>query len=288
MIKAIRAFFAEQDFLEVETPIRIPAPAPELHIDAEESGSWFLQTSPELCMKRLLCAGHEKIFQICRCFRKGERGRRHLPEMTMLEWYAAGFDYRDMMAQCEKLIRFVAHRLGTGRYLTYQGHKIELTSPFDRLTVSDAFDRHGGMTVEKALEEDRFDEIMGIHIEPVLGLRKPVFLYDYPGRYGALARCKPGDSTIAERFELYIAGIELCNAFGELTDPKEQRLRFETENQRRMAAGKRMYPVAEPFLHELSAMPAAAGNALGVDRLAMLFTDSASIDQVVSFTSEML
>ena len=288
MIEAIRVFFMDQGFLEVETPIRIPAPAPELHIDAEESGAWFLQTSPELCMKRLLCDGHEKIFQICRCFRKGERGRRHLPEMTLLEWYASGLDYQDMMVQCEKLIRFVADRLGIGRYLTYQGHRIEMTPPFDRLTVSEAFARHGEMTAKKALEEDRFDEIMGIHIEPTLGLKKPIFLYDYPARCGALARCKPGDPAFAERFELYIAGIELCNAFSELTEPKEQRYRFERENRSRMAAGKRMYPTAEPFLRELSEMPAAAGNALGIDRLAMLFTDSASIDRVVSFTPEML
>ncbi len=288
MIETIRAFFSDQGFLEVETPIRIPAPAPELHIDAQESGSWFLQTSPELCMKRLLCSGYEKIFQICRCFRKGERGRFHLPEMTLLEWYVAGFDYQDMMVQCEQLIRFIADRLGIGRYLTYQGHRIDLTPPFERLTVSEAFVRHGEMTAEKALQEDLFDEIMGVHIEPTLGLRKPIFLYDYPARCGALARCKPENSNVAERFELYIAGIELCNAFSELTDPEEQRYRFEMENQRRMATGKKKYPTAEPFLRELSEMPAAAGNALGIDRLAMLFTDSASIDRVVSFTPEML
>ena len=288
VINATRAFFSTSGFLEIETPVRIPAPAPEIHIDAQESGDWFLQTSPELCMKRLLAAGYEKIFQICRCFRKGERGGRHVPEMTLLEWYAAGLDYLDLMIQCEELIGFVAARMDMSRQLVYQGHTVDLTPPWDRLTVAEAFERFGGMTAEQALEQECFDEIMGLDIEPQLGIERPLFLYDYPARCGALARLKPADSSVAERFELYIAGMELCNAFSELTEPLAQRARFDAENRARGENGKTVYPIAEPFLQALASMPPAAGNALGLDRLVMLFTDAASIDEVVAFTPEEL
>jgi lysyl-tRNA synthetase class 2 len=239
-------------------------------------------------MKRLLAAGYEKIFQICRCFRKGERGRRHIPEMTMLEWYAVGIDYLDMMMQSEALIGFVADQTAVGRRLVYQGYTVDLTPPWERLSVSEAFQRFGGMTAEAALDLDRYDEIMGLDIEPRLGLDRPLFLYDYPARCGALARLKPGDPSVAERFELYIAGMELCNAFSELTDPLEQRTRFESENLFRKANGKSVYPTANAFLEALESMPPAAGNALGLDRLIMLFTNAATIDEVVAFTPEEL
>ena len=288
MIDAVRAFFRQAGFLEVETPVRIPAPAPEAHIDAQESGSWFLQTSPELCMKRLLTSGFTKIFQICRCFRKGERGDRHLPEMTLLEWYAAGWTYLDLMDQCESLIGYLALRMGLGRRLIYQGHTVDLVRPWDRLSVDAAFRRFGGMTAQQALERDCFDEILGLEIEPRLGLDRPVFLYDYPVQTGALARIKPSDPRLVERFELYLAGMELCNAFSELTDSLEQRARFEAQNHRRREKGSEAYPIPEPFLRDLEAMPPAAGNALGLDRLVMLFTNSPTIDEVVAFTPQIL
>jgi len=288
LIDAVRAFFMQEGFLEVETPVRIPAPAPEAHIDAQESGDWFLQTSPELCMKRLLAAGYDRIFQVCRCFRKGERGGRHLPEMTLLEWYATGWDYSSLMRQCEELIGFLLGRLDRGPQLVYQGRTVDLSPPWKRLTVDEAFRRFGGMTVDQALEGDCFDEIMGVDIEPQLGLDRPVFLYDYPTSCAALARRKPEDPSVAERFELYIAGLELCNAFSELTDAREQRERFTAENRIREKLGRRAYPPAEPFLRDLAHMPPAAGNALGLDRLAMLFADAASIDEVVAFTPEAL
>ncbi|WP_319524644.1 EF-P lysine aminoacylase EpmA [uncultured Desulfosarcina sp.] len=288
VIDAVRAFFVRDDFLEVETPIRIPAPAPEAHIDAQESGDWFLHTSPELCMKRLLAAGYQRIFQICRCFRKDERGGRHLPEMTLLEWYATGWDYSDLMRQCEALIGFVLARLDRGSRLVFRGRAVDLSSPWERLTVDAAFRRFGGMTARQALERDCFDEIMGIDIEPQLGLERPVFLYDYPAACGALARRKPEDPSVAERFELYIAGLELCNAFSELTDATEQRERFAAENRARERLGRRAYPPAEPFLRDLACMPPAAGNALGLDRLVMLLADASSIDEVVAYTPEEL
>jgi lysyl-tRNA synthetase class 2 len=288
VIQTIRRFFIERDYLEIETPIRIPAPAPEAHIDAVESGGWFLQTSPELCMKRLLAAGFPRIFQICKCFRLGERGDRHLPEMTMLEWYRAESDYQEMMRECEALITAVALDLSAPDVLNYQGRQIKLTPPWRRLSVEQAYRQYGAVSALTALEQGQFDEIMVEKIEPNLELTRPLFLVDYPAARGALARLKPGDGQYAERFELYIGGLEICNAFSELTDPAEQRARFDGEQNHRRLSGKPVYPMPESFISALSDMPDAAGNALGIDRLIMLFADTEKIDEVVAFTPEEL
>jgi lysyl-tRNA synthetase class 2 len=285
---AVRAFFTAQGYLEVETPLRIPTPAPETHIDSQPSGQWVLHTSPEMCMKRLLAAGYMRIFQICKCFRCNERGRRHLPEMTMLEWYTAKAGYDQMMDQCQELIVAVSVAAGRGATLTYQGRAISLHPPWERLSVAQAFERYASDSMSGSLATNRFDEIMGLEIEPQLGWRQPVFLYDYPLACGALARRKADNPEVVERFELYIGGLELCNAFGELTDPEEQRRRFETANQQRSALGKKTYPLPEPFLAALENMPAATGNALGLDRLVMLLADTDCIDDVVAFTPEEL
>ncbi len=287
-IQAIRSYFHGADYLEIETPIRIPAPAPETHIDAVESGEWFLHTSPELCMKRLLAAGYPRIFQISHVFRKSERGGRHLPEFTLLEWYRAYHDYQDMMIQCEELITHVAEKLGIGKQLQYGDITIDLSRPWDRISVQDAFARYVGSSMEQALSENRFDERMGLEIEPKLGLNRPVFLIDYPAECGALARLKPSNPLLVERFELYICGLELCNAFSELTDATEQRQRFIYEMDCRRAMNKTGYPMPEPFLQSLQRMPPATGNAMGIDRLVMLFADAGKIDDVVSFTPEEL
>ena len=287
-IQAVRNFFIARGYLEVDTPLRIPAPAPEAHIDAIPSGAWFLQTSPEICMKRLLAAGYERIFQICSCWRAEERGSRHLPEFTMLEWYRAGADYCDLMAECEDLFRSLATALLEKDRLVFNGGAVSLAPPWERLTVREAFRRHGGISMENALEQGLFDEIMALRIEPRLGLVTPTFLYDYPAQAGALARLKRDDPTVAERFELYIGGLELANAFSELTDAEEQRRRFQDETARRQANGKTVYPSPEPFLAELSLLPPSAGIALGVDRLIMVFQDAESIDRVVAFTTEEL
>jgi lysyl-tRNA synthetase class 2 len=178
ILSAVRRFFEQQEFLEVETPIRIPAPAPEAHIEAQHSGGWYLQTSPELCMKRLLAAGYERIFQICHCFRQKERGRRHLPEMTLLEWYCAGWSYEQMMTHTTQLLRFVAESLQAPNPLAYQGLCIDLGEPWDRITVAQAFDRYAPLSMAEALATGRFDEVMGLDIEPRLGLTRPVYLYD--------------------------------------------------------------------------------------------------------------
>ena len=288
IIQAVRRFFTERGYLEVETPVRIPAPAPEAHIDAVGAGDWYLQTSPELCMKQLLAAGFPRIFQICKCFRKRERGRKHLPELTMLEWYRAGGNYIGLMEECEELLIFIAHKLGRGQKLSYRHRQIELPGPWVRLPVARAFAQYGSVSMAAALAAGSFDEVMALEIEPQLGAPGPVFLCDYPAAHGALARLKPQDATLAERFELYVAGLELCNGFSELRDAAEQRARFEKEQQLRRSLHKTVYPMPSRFLEALSDMPEACGNALGIDRLVMLFADTDQIDDVVAFTPEEL
>lgn len=286
MIQAMRRFFIIHGYLEVETPLLIPAPAPETHIDAVSCGNWFLHTSPELCMKRLLAAGYPRIFQICRCFRSKERGTRHLPEFTILEWYQADSDYRKLMTECQDLLSFVFNELGCGGALSFQGRRVSLQPPWEMITVADAFDLHAPLSMSEALRTECFDEMMACHIEPELGVAKPIFIYDYPLHPGCLARAKKGDPSLTERFELYIGGLELANAFSELTDAEEQRTRFQVSERERSAVGKSAYPVPERFLTALSSMPEAAGIALGIDRLAMILTDRSTIDDVVAFVPE--
>jgi lysyl-tRNA synthetase class 2 len=288
MIQAIRKFFIENDYLEVETPQIIPAPSPEVHIEAVRAGSKFLHTSPEICMKQMLSAGYPKIFQISKCFREGERGNFHLPEFTLLEWYQIGIDYNHLMKECEALISWVSRTLDFGERLRYRDMDIDLEAPWQRITVSEAFFLYASMPLEKALKEGTFDELMVNEIEPNLGITKPAFLYDYPASLAAMARLKPDNHEFAERFEIFIGGLELANGFSELTDSKEQRDRFEKDLRQRYESGKQAYPMADRFLKSLEHMPEAAGIALGVDRLAMLFANSPKIDHVVSFTPEEL
>jgi lysyl-tRNA synthetase class 2 len=239
-------------------------------------------------MKRLLAEGYARIFQICACWRDGERGRRHLPEFTLLEWYGRDRDYGFMMQECEELIRQVARALGHGETLAYHGREISLASPWQRMTLEQAFRRFAPCSLAEAMEDDRFEEMLVDHIEPCLEEAGPVFLYDYPLSQGALARRKKENQEVVERFELYLGGLELANGFSELTDEKEQRQRFTEEILRRRATGKVVYPLPEHFLQALGDMPPAAGVALGVDRLAMIFTDSPTIDRIVAFTPERL
>ena len=286
VLASLRAFFSNQGYLEVETPVRIPGPLPEAHIEAVASDGAYLQTSPEVCMKPMVAAGYANIYQICKCFRHAERGTRHLPEMTMLEWYTAGQDYSAMMNQCEELICYVARQLDRMDTLNYQGYAIDLSRPWQRVTVADAFKRLGSISMQQALSQGRFDEVMGLEIEPGLDRHRPVFLIDYPSACGSLARLKPENPELAERFELYIGGLELCNAFSELIDPAEQRQRFEQELLRRKTSGEVAYPLPDNFLAALSKMPEATGCALGVDRLVMLMADTDTIDTVVAYTPE--
>lgn len=275
----IRRFFNESEFLEVETPQRIHANAPEPHIDAVASDNMWLQTSPELAMKRLLAAGYGNIYQLCQVWRAGERGTRHLPEFTMLEWYRPNADYQQLMVDCERLLQVLV----PSDQLNYQGQVIDLTAPWPRMTVHEAFARYATCSVDVAIENDTFEEILTDEVEPKLGL-KPLFLTEYPTPLAALARTKQDNPTVAERCELYIGGMELANGFSELVDPIEQRKRFEADERIRQAAGKPPYPMPEEFLQELEQMPESAGMALGIDRLIMLLTDAQQIDDVVAFT----
>jgi lysyl-tRNA synthetase class 2 len=272
----------------VETPNRIPAPAPESHIDAVISSPWFLHTSPELCMKRLLAAGYDKIFQICRCWRAGERGSHHVPEFTLLEWYRSHSNYNTLMEECEALFQNLAEAMGLEQKIIFRGLEIDLASPWERISVKDAFQYYSQIPMAEALERNLFDEIMVERIEPKLGIKTPTFIYDYPAQRRAMARLKKTDPTVAERFELYIGGLELANAFSELIDSEEQRRYFLQENENRHALGKPTYPVPEKFLEELGDMPPSAGIALGVDRLVMVFLNAPTIDEVVAFTPEEL
>ena len=286
IIQAIRSFFMERGYLEIETPSLIPAPAPERHIDVLTVDNLFLHPSPELCMKRLLAAGYPKLFQICKVYRAHERGERHLPEYTLLEWYRAGVDYGALMEECEEMLPFVAHAVGLGNTISYRGGQIHLNSPWVRMTLEEAFGRHASCTLREGLASNRFDEIMVTEIEPQLGREQPVILCEYPASMASMARLKAENPRVAERFELYAGGLELANAFSELLDPVEQRKRFELEQAEKDRHGKPAYPLPRKFLSALDHMPPSAGIALGVDRLIMLLTGKTDIDEVVSFTPE--
>ena len=270
-------------FAEVETPVRLTAPALELHIDAEPSGDHWLRTSPELHMKRLLAGGMEQIFQLGPCFRRGERGDRHHPEYTMLEWYRARADYTDILADTKALIAHCAQAVLGRTDLSYRGQAIQLLPRWERVTVAEAFQRWAGWNPAEHWDAERFDLDLVEKVEPNLPRECPVVLAEYPAPAAALARRKPADPRVAERWELYIGGLELANAYSELTDPVEQRARFEACAAARRALGKDVYPVDEAFLAALTHMPPSGGIALGVDRLAMLFADADRLDDVMAF-----
>ena len=286
--QCLRRQFLEQGFLEVETPLRIPSPAPEEHIDALPSGSWFLQTSPELCMKRLLAAGYPRIFQFCKCFRAGERGDRHLPEFSMLEWYVLHADYQILMSQCEAILQCAFAEAGHPEKIVRQHRTIHLSPPWERITVAEAFGRYAPVRLHDALAGGRFDEVLTEYVEPNLGSERPVFLFDYPAPLAALAKIKEDDPAVAERFELYIGGMEIANGFSELTDATEQRRRFEEALEARAAKSQTRYAMPETFLSSLKNLPPCAGIALGLDRMIMILADKPNIDDVIAFPPEIL
>ena len=286
VFRAIRRFFRGEGFIEVETPLRLRAPAPERHIDHVECEGHFLQASPELHMKRLLCAGYDRIFQICKCFRSGERSDLHLPEFTMLEWYQADAGYRFLMEQTEALIRFIRQETAGNDTIFFRDDKIDLALPFYKIQLADAFQEIAGSSMEKALSEDRFEEILCFSVEPGLKKDRPVFLHGYPLAHTPLAKSVPDRPGEAQRFELYMGGIEICNGYTELTDPALQAIRFKEENTARVRCGRIEIPLPKRFLADMHAMPEASGCALGLDRLVMVLADAPSIDDVVAFVPE--
>lgn len=279
--RAVRAFFFERDFVEVSTPQLSRSILPEEHIDPFASEDGYLLPSPEIHMKPLLAAGFERIFQISPRHRKGERGARHLPEFTLLEWYRSCADYRDLMKDCEDL--FLALQVCFGGPLEYQGTRIDLNPPWQRLAVREAFRKFAAWDPWLDPDPDRFEWDFAEKVIPGLDPSRPVFLVDFPLVAASLARRKPGEESTAERFELFAGRLELANGFSELTDPEEQRERFERTNLRRRSMGKGTVELPHRFLGRLCRLPPSAGIALGMDRLAMLFTNSAHIEEVVAF-----
>ena len=267
IVRAIRSFFDGRGFVEVSTPVRIAAPAPECHIDCPPvSTGGFLRASPELQMKKLLAAGMERIYQIGPCFRDGERGERHSPEFTMLEWYRRGETYSAIADDLSALLA----SLGLGA----AGRAAA------KITVRDAYARFAGWDPWTAWDADRFDFDMATKIEPALaGIGGGVFLADYPAQAASLARLR-GD--VAERWEFYWDGVELANCFSELCDGSEQRRRFESARAERRALGESDYPLDEGFLEAVGAMGEAAGVALGVDRLVAVLLGERGISSVMA------
>jgi lysyl-tRNA synthetase class 2 len=293
LARQVRAFFDAHGFVEVTTPVMVPSPGLDLHLDAfevqggERGAPRWLITSPEYQMKRLLAAGAERIYQLAPCFRRGESGSRHNPEFTMLEWYRAGAGVADVMRDTEQLVASV-----TGGVVRVGDRAVDVRPPLERLTVCDAFARFAGWNAEATLDaaandEERYFRAIVERVEPALeGLDHGVFLVDFPSSQASLARIKPGDPRVAERFELYVAGVELCNGFGELVDPAEQRARLVRDQAERRARALPVYPIDERFLEALAAVPPSAGNALGFDRLTALACGLTDIRDVVSFMSD--
>lgn len=292
LLQAVRSFFRGRGYIEVDTPIRLPVLLPETHIKPFSSEGWFLQTSPEQCMKRLLAQGCRQLFQICHCFRKEEVGRLHQSEFTLLEWYRAGWSYAELMQECEEFVRalFCSGQELPGCAgqdgLRRGGRAIPLAGPWERLTVQEAFRRYARLEATEALRQDLFDELLVTEIEPHLGWQRPVFLYDYPAELASLARRRADNPMVAERFELYIAGIELANGFSELIDPAEQRRRFSEEIRRSRDAGNAFVAMPERFLADLSRLEPTAGIALGLDRLLMLLLGCASVAEVITMPEQ--
>ncbi len=290
VVSAVRSFFDARGFLEVETPLMVPSPGLDLHLDAFEANadgpSRYLITSPEYQMKRLLADGHPRIYQVARCFRRGEKGSRHNPEFTMLEWYRGFAGVNDVMVDTEELVASL-----TGGRVVLEGRWVDTRAPFARITVCEAFARFAGLPESETLriaehDEDRYFKLLVDVIEPELAaLDHAIFLTDYPASQASLARRKPGDPRVAERFELYVAGVELCNGFGELTDAVEQRERLNHDQTQRRARGLPVYPIDEKFLEALSrGIPPSGGNALGLDRLVALVCGTTNIATVMAFT----
>ena len=312
---AVRAWFAARDFLEVETSVLQVSPGNETHLHAfatdligpgNERHPLYLRTSPEFACKKLLAAGETRIFELARVFRNRERGALHHPEFTMLEWYRANEPYETLMDDCAALIAEAARAAGANQF-TFRDKTIDPFAAPERVTVAEAFARHARVDLLATVADgqgdgkklaaaaakagvataaddtwgDIFSRILAERVEPQLGIGRATLLYEYPLPLAALARAKPGSDKVVERFELYACGVELANAFGELTDVAEQRARFEIAMAEKQRIHGERYPVDEDFLAALATMPPASGVALGFDRLVMLATGANRIEQVI-------
>jgi elongation factor P--(R)-beta-lysine ligase len=314
--RAARAWFEARDFTEVECGALQISPGNEAHLHAFATEAiatggarvpLYLHTSPEFASKKLLAAGEMRIFDFARVFRNRERGVLHAPEFTMLEWYRAGEPYEAVIADCLSVLTLAAQTTGAKMY-SFRGKDCDPFAAAERLSVADAFARYAGIDLLATLSAegqgsrealaraalsagfaiadndnwaDIFSKVLVAAIEPKLGSGRPTVLYEYPRCEAALARASAHDGRVAERFELYVCGVELANGFGELTDAVEQRARFEAEMAEKQRIYGERYPIDEDFLVALAQMPQASGVALGFDRLAMLATGSRKIDDVI-------
>jgi elongation factor P--(R)-beta-lysine ligase len=308
---AIRDWFGARDFVEAETAILQVSPGNEAHLHAFatelvapdlKTARLYLHTSPEFAAKKLLAAGERRLFTLARVFRNRERGALHHPEFTMLEWYRAKEPYRVLIDDCTDLMRVAAEAAGT-RAFTWRGREADPFVAPERITVAEAFWRHAGIDL-LATRDDRdalaaaararglrvadddtwadvFSRVISEKIEPNLGIGRATILDEYPVSEAALARPTARDPRVAERFELYVCGVEVANGFGELTDPAEQRRRFAAEMAEKQRVHGERYPVDEDFLAALAEMPPASGIALGFDRLVMLATGAPRIENVL-------
>ena len=285
ILKSLRQTMDGMGFIEVETPVRVAAPANELHIDVPTSEDIFLRASPELHMKRLLCHGAKKIYQLGACFRSGEKGERHNPEFSMMEWYRANAGYEDVLHDLNVMVRNAAVAVHGKTTWSYKGTKVDVGMAWHCLTVQEAYQQFAGWDPIENYDADRFDMDMVFKIEPNLPKDRPCILKDYPIEAAALSRPNRYAPCIAERWEVYIGGMELCNAYGELTDAQEQRRRFEEAVRQRKEMGRIAYPLDEDFLSDLEKglMPPSGGAALGVDRLCMVLLDLPNIADVRAF-----
>jgi lysyl-tRNA synthetase class 2 len=308
---ASRAWFAARDFVEVETAVLQASPGNEAHLHAfatevitsdARSVTMYLHTSPEFAAKKLLAAGEKRLFTFARVFRNRERGALHHPEFTMLEWYRANEPYGLLIEDCAALLAAAAEAAETRRF-GFRGQEADPFAAPERVTVADAFARYANIDLLAALDDrdalavaaagqgirvadddtwaDIFSRVLVERIEPNLGIGRATILDEYPVSEAALARPTARDVRVAERFELYVCGVEVANAFGELTDPAEQRRRFESEMAEKERVHGERYPVDEDFLEALAQMPPASGIALGFDRLVMLATGAPRIEQVL-------
>lgn len=314
--KAFRAWFEAEGFEEVEAAALQVSPGNEAHLHAfatqaltiaGEASPLYLHTSPEFACKKLLAAGEERIFEFARVWRNRERGPLHHPEFTMLEWYRTGAPYETLMDDCAAILALAAETTGATRF-RFRGLEIDPFAPPERITVARAFDRFAGIDLLASIDADGatdrdaladavraaglrvadddtwadvFSRVMVEKVEPNLGVGRAAILCEYPVAEAALARPTADDRRVAERFELYACGVELANAFGELTDAAEQRRRFEAEMDEKARVYGERYPIDEDFLSALERMPAASGSALGFDRLVMLAAGAARIEQVL-------
>jgi lysyl-tRNA synthetase class 2 len=316
IVSAIRGWFEARAFTEVETAALQISPGNEAHLHAFATQAlapdgtpapMYLHTSPEFACKKLLAAGEERIFTLARVWRNRERGALHHPEFTLLEWYRAGQPYEQLMDDCAELLRLAAEAAGARR-LSFRGVDADPFAAPERITVAEAFARFAGIDllasvapsgdtdrdalaaaaraagIRVAIDDtwaDVFSRVLVEKIEPRLGQERATVLYEYPTAQAALARPTAHDRRVAERFELYACGVELANAFGELTDPAEQRRRFEAEMDEKVRVYGERYPIDEDFLAALAHMPEASGAALGLDRLVMLSVGASWIEDVL-------